>query len=103
MVYEAVHRLLGEAEAAGLLTLERRPYSRGDLQRAAIVFCLERDENMRRFILAEAADKRTVEFKEALVMALLGVLRWREEDTVLSTVTGASRPSIGGALWMGSK
>ena len=54
-------------------------------------------------IAAEAADRSTVEFKEALVMALLGVLRWREEETVLSSVSGASRGSIGGALWMGSK
>jgi anhydro-N-acetylmuramic acid kinase len=30
------------------------------------------------------------------------VLRWREEETVLQSVTGASRASIGGALWMGS-
>lgn len=54
-------------------------------------------------IRAEAVEARTVEFKEALVMALLGVLRWREEETVLSTVTGATRSSVGGALWMGSK
>ena len=47
-------------------------------------------------------EKRIVEFKEALIMALLGVLRWREEVTVMSSVTGASRSSIGGALWMGA-
>lgn len=46
--------------------------------------------------------KEVVEFKEAIIMALLGVLRWREEDTVLSSVTGSSRNSIGGALWMGA-
>ena len=46
--------------------------------------------------------KGIVEFKEAIIMALLGVLRWREEDTVLSSVTGSSRNSIGGALWMGA-
>ncbi len=46
-------------------------------------------------------DDKTVKFKEALVMALIGTLRWREETNVLSTVTGASRDSIGGALWMG--
>lgn len=45
-------------------------------------------------------DELTVNYKEALVMALLGVLRWREEETVLPFATGASRPSIGGALWM---
>jgi len=42
-------------------------------------------------------------YKEALVMALLGVLRWREQYTVLSSVTGASRNSIGGALWLGTE
>lgn len=41
------------------------------------------------------------DYKEAIVMALIGVLRWREEVNVLSTVTGASRSSVGGALWMG--
>jgi anhydro-N-acetylmuramic acid kinase len=42
-----------------------------------------------------------VDYKEALVMALIGVLRWREENTVLASVTGASRNSIGGAVWIG--
>jgi len=42
-----------------------------------------------------------VKFKEALVMALIGTLRWREEVNVLSTVTGACKDSVGGALWLG--
>jgi anhydro-N-acetylmuramic acid kinase len=42
-----------------------------------------------------------VKYKEALIMALLGVLRWREEDTVIDSVTGATRSSIGGAVWIG--
>jgi anhydro-N-acetylmuramic acid kinase len=46
-------------------------------------------------------DEKLVLYKEALVMALMGVLRWREENNVLSSVTGASRDSIGGAVWMG--
>jgi len=48
-------------------------------------------------------DARLVNYKEALVMALIGVLRWRQEYNVFSSVTGASRDSIGGALWMGSE
>ncbi|MET6998610.1 anhydro-N-acetylmuramic acid kinase [Chitinophaga defluvii] len=44
-------------------------------------------------------DAQTINFKEALVMALIGALRWRQESNVLSSVTGASRDSIGGALW----
>jgi anhydro-N-acetylmuramic acid kinase len=46
-------------------------------------------------------DKQLVDYKEAIVMALLGILRWREENTVLHSVTGAKRSSIGGAVWMG--
>ena len=50
----------------------------------------------------ELPDPRLVNFKEALIMALLGVLRWRDEPTTMSTVTGATRDSIGGAVWMGA-
>ncbi|GAO41617.1 putative anhydro-N-acetylmuramic acid kinase [Flavihumibacter petaseus NBRC 106054] len=48
-------------------------------------------------------DRQLVEFKEAVVMALIGVLRWREEYNVLSSVTGARRDSIGGAMWLGTE
>ncbi len=52
-------------------------------------------------IAVAVPDLQTVMYKEALIMGLLGVLRWREEETVLSSVTGARQSSIGGALWMG--
>lgn len=48
-------------------------------------------------------DAQVVNYKEALIMALIGVLRWREEYNVLASVTGASRSSIGGALWLGTE
>jgi anhydro-N-acetylmuramic acid kinase len=48
-------------------------------------------------------DEQLVNYKEALIMALLGVLRWREENNVLASVTGASRDSIGGAVWIGQE
>jgi anhydro-N-acetylmuramic acid kinase len=44
-----------------------------------------------------------VKYKEALIMALMGTLRWREEYNVLASVTGAKRNSIGGALWLGTE
>ncbi|MBE7172290.1 MAG: anhydro-N-acetylmuramic acid kinase [Williamsia sp.] len=46
-------------------------------------------------------DKNLIQYKEAVIMGLIGVLRWREEVNVLSSVTGARYSSIGGALWMG--
>ena len=48
-------------------------------------------------------EPEVVKYKEALVMALLGALRWREQYTVLASVTGAVRNSIGGALWLGTE
>lgn len=48
-------------------------------------------------------DARLVNYKEALIMALIGILRWRQEYNVLASVTGAARDSIGGALWMGGE
>jgi anhydro-N-acetylmuramic acid kinase len=51
----------------------------------------------------EVPDAMLVDYKEALVMALMGVLRWREENNVLASVTGASRDSINGAVWIGQE
>ena len=67
-------------------------------------FLIERlQENLQEinFEIVIPADE-VIKYKEALIMALLGALRWREQYTVLSSVTGASRNSIGGALWLGT-
>ena len=48
-------------------------------------------------------DAMIVNYKEALIMGLIGVLRWREEYNVLQSVTGAKRSSIGGAVWIGQE
>ncbi|HJS53289.1 MAG TPA: hypothetical protein VJ765_02060, partial [Chitinophagaceae bacterium] len=43
------------------------------------------------------------ELNKAICVAFMGILRWREEYNFLSSVTGASRNSIGGAVWMGQE
>lgn len=48
-------------------------------------------------------DKQLIDFKEAIIMGLIGVLRWREENNALASVTGADRDSIGGAVWIGQE
>jgi anhydro-N-acetylmuramic acid kinase len=44
-------------------------------------------------------NKNLVDYKEALVIALMGALRWREDINVMHSVTGASKDSINGAVW----
>lgn len=44
-----------------------------------------------------------VEFKEALLMGLMGVLRVENKINCLSTVTGARVDTIGGAIYQGTK
>lgn len=40
-----------------------------------------------------------IDYKEALVIALMGALRWREDINVMRSVTGASKDSVNGTIW----
>lgn len=57
-------------------------------------------EELRKACKAEIIlpDDQTIQFKEALIFALLGYLRVHGKNNALSSVTGASRDSCGGVL-----
>ncbi|MBX2984237.1 MAG: anhydro-N-acetylmuramic acid kinase [Flavobacteriales bacterium] len=48
----------------------------------------------------EVPDARTVDFKEAVIFAFLGLMRLRGEVNTLASVTGATRNSVGGAIYL---
>lgn len=95
-VADAVARLLSQDDSAPGKMLVT---GGGAFNRLLITRLRERLEPLAVEIVVPEAE--TIKFKEALIMALLGVLRWREHVTALPSVTGAARASIGGALWMG--
>jgi anhydro-N-acetylmuramic acid kinase len=41
-----------------------------------------------------------IQFKEALIFAFLGVLRWQQENNCLQTVTGAKEDNCGGCIYV---
>ena len=45
-------------------------------------------------------DDKIIQYKEALVFALMGLLRWRQETNVLASVTGADKDSSAGAIYL---
>ena len=49
------------------------------------------------------SDENMTELNKTICVAFMGILRWREEYNFLSSVTGASRSSIGGAVWLGQE
>lgn len=48
-------------------------------------------------------DRSILDFKEAIIFAFLGVLRWRQENNCLRTVTGANTDNCGGAIYYHTK
>jgi anhydro-N-acetylmuramic acid kinase len=52
-------------------------------------------------VTAVIPNEQTIKFKEAVLMALMGVMRVRSEENCIGSVTGAQRNAIGGAIYQG--
>lgn len=61
-------------------------------------FLIERIQRVNKSILVLPQTK-IIEYKEALIFAFLGVLRFRNEINCLSSVTGANENNIGGCIY----
>ena len=62
-------------------------------------FLMERIRHHAR-ITVEIPDAMTINYKEALIFAFLGVLRYRGEPNCFRSVTGASKDVVGGAVYL---
>lgn len=51
-------------------------------------------------IKAETETDETTDFKEALIMAFMAVLRIKSIPSVFSSVTGAKKDSVAGSIWL---
>lgn len=60
---------------------------------------LERLRERSRAVI-DVPTKELVDQKEALIFALLGLLRWQGRTNTMASVTGAMRDSIGGAVYL---
>ena len=66
-----------------------------------LIKCITTATNKVGDLEVEIPDVKIIEYKEALLMALLGVLRLENISTTFTSVTGARERAIGGALHQG--
>lgn len=63
-------------------------------------FLMDRLQHYLPKVTINIPDDKTIQFKEALIFALLGVLRLRNEVNVLASVTGASHNHSSGTVYL---
>jgi len=65
-----------------------------------LISCIEKQLNNKQIIIP---DLKTIEYKEALIFAFLGLLRYLERTNCLCSVTGSKRNSCSGTIYVGNK
>lgn len=61
-----------------------------------LIECIQKNTDVKLVV----PDENLVKYKEALVIALMGVLRTQEKTNVLESVTGAQKDSCGGVIYL---
>ena len=88
IAFQIARSLTGSANKKVLLT-------GGGTHNSFLVELIRKKSNQKIII----PEKLLIDYKEALIFGFLGVLRMREENNCLSSVTGATHDSIGGAVF----
>jgi anhydro-N-acetylmuramic acid kinase len=73
----------------------------GGAYNSFLIQCIQ--EQLNKSINLILPDSIIIEYKEALLMALLGLLRIKNQTNCFSEITGAMQDSIGGAIYQGIK
>ena len=89
-------QLIGEKEKLNFTANEKMLVTGGGAFNKFLIERIKAQTN----IFIEVPNDEVVKFKEAVVIAFMGVLRMRNEINVLRTVTGASKDTIGGAVYL---
>ena len=104
----AVHHIAYQIGRSLDKALSEQPKQAGRQNRALITgggarngFLIEQINTYNPKIDVTVPDVAIIDFKEALVFAFLGVLRWRGEVNTLRSVTGASRDACSGVIHRG--
>jgi anhydro-N-acetylmuramic acid kinase len=97
-IAEAIN-LLAEKEGISLADDEQMMVSGGGALNKYLVELIDEKSP----VTVVVPDEQTVHFKESLLMALMGVLRVRNEVNCISAVTGSKFDNIGGAIYQGTK
>jgi anhydro-N-acetylmuramic acid kinase len=95
------HQLNKALQQVPVVTIGNRPQLLATGGGAFNTFLVERMQALNPEVDIVVPDAQLVNYKEALIMGFIAVLRWREEPNALTSVTGAERDSVGGAIWSG--
>ena len=64
-------------------------------------YLIERIHSLAPCVKLSLPDEATIDFKESIIFAFLGILRWQHQNNCLCSATGAVKDCCGGAIYEG--